>query len=1086
MTESKSLPRRICQIIRSTFFVSPTLFVLLLSTQVDPRAASQDLTRLELGQKVKRDMKSGERHIYHIELATGQFLHAIVEQYGIDVEAGLFGPDGKKVFNVDSPTATLGAEHVLVIAAQTGVHRLEIIGLGEQISGRYEAWIDAMRFPAEIDQQHVAAEQTWQEANYLRLKRDRQSVQQAISKCETARVGFQRAGNATREILILNTVGLMHWSLSEYPKALECFFQSLPIARTAGDRRGEADALHDLGLVYGTIGDQRRAVDYYEQALLIRREIGDQVGQGMTISSLGVAYNSLGDKQKALDYHQQALPLRKRSGDREGEAATLNSIGRVYQDWGEQQKAYDYFSQALAIVRTTTGHRIESLVLHNLGVLHYELGKTRRAIEFYSQAIPIWQKVGNSRGEAYTRAAMGKAYGSLGDWQQASESSAEALKLMRAIGDKFGEARQLSNVAQVQTALGQETMAFENYRQAIQQAHAVGDRVGEAAALFGMAAFERNRNRFDRAHEHIEKAIQYIEGMRADVVSRELRMSYFASVQSYYEFYIDLLMQVHEQAQDKGSAALALQISERARARNLLEILYDAKIDLRNGIDSSLLERERQAQEKLNLADLRRRQLLVTKQAGQMAEMEKEIETLKTELQNVQSQILKASPRYNEISNPEFPSLSDIQQRLLDDNTLLLEYALGESRSFLWVISKTELKSFALPSRAKIEAQSIRVYELLTARNQGVPGETPRQEQVRVAPADADFPKQAAELSRMILSPAAKLLGKNRLLIVTPGALQLIPFAALPIPEAGRIESGHQAKASQTSPFSINGQPFIPLVSNHEIIALPSASTLIALRRQVEKRQPALKTVALLADPVYEADDERFRLVSAQTTNLASTRRRSGYQSRGIGNLGETGERVRFSRLYYSGWEADEIARLFPQSKVLKASAFQAKRETVVGGALSDYRVIHFATHSRVNDQHPELSGIVLSLLDEQGREIDGFLRLHEIYGLRLQADLAVLSGCSTGLGKEIKGEGLISLTRGFMYAQVPRVIVSVWAVKDQPSAELMVRFYTHMFGKQRLSAAAALRAAQLEMLKSKQWSHPYFWAGFALQGEWR
>ena len=158
----------------------------------------------------------------------------------------------------------------------------------------------------------------------------------------------------------------------------------------------------------------------------------------------------------------------------------------------------------------------------------------------------------------------------------------------------------------------------------------------------------------------------------------------------------------------------------------------------------------------------------------------------------------------------------------------------------------------------------------------------------------------------------------------------------------------------------------------------------------------------------------------------------------------------------------------------------------VTSAEFGQYRIIHLATHGLLNSTHPELSGIVLSLVDQHGQPQDGFLRLHEIYNLKLPAELVVLSACQTALGKEVRGEGLVGLTRGFMYAGAPRVVASLWKVDDKATAELMKRFYQAMLGEQRMRPAAALRAAQVEMLKQKEWEDPYYWAAFVLQGEWK
>jgi CHAT domain-containing protein len=194
---------------------------------------------------------------------------------------------------------------------------------------------------------------------------------------------------------------------------------------------------------------------------------------------------------------------------------------------------------------------------------------------------------------------------------------------------------------------------------------------------------------------------------------------------------------------------------------------------------------------------------------------------------------------------------------------------------------------------------------------------------------------------------------------------------------------------------------------------------------------------------------------------------------------------LRIPRLPGTRREAAAITALVPTTERKQALDFEASRVTATSEELSQYRIIHFATHGLLNSQHPELSGIVLSLVDAQGKPQDGFLRLHEIYNLKLPAELVVLSACQTGLGKEIKGEGLVGLTRGFMYAGAARVMASLWKVDDRATAELMKQFYQGMV-KDGLRPAAALRAAQVAMWKQQRWQEPYYWAAFVLQGEWK
>jgi CHAT domain-containing protein len=235
--------------------------------------------------------------------------------------------------------------------------------------------------------------------------------------------------------------------------------------------------------------------------------------------------------------------------------------------------------------------------------------------------------------------------------------------------------------------------------------------------------------------------------------------------------------------------------------------------------------------------------------------------------------------------------------------------------------------------------------------------------------------------------------------------------------------------------------------------------------------------VAVFADPVFSADDLR---VGKKIDGPGSPSTREMVET-SAAEIGITS----FERLWSSRTEANTIQSLSASGDTLAALDFNANRDKVLTSRLEDYRVLHFATHSLINSSHPELSGIVLSLVDANGNPQNGFLRMNEIYSLKLRSELVVLSACETALGKDVRGEGLIGLTRGFMYAGSPRVIASLWRVPDRATSELMKRFYEGLF-RGGLRPAAALRAAQLDMRKTLRWSSPYYWAGFILQGEWQ
>jgi CHAT domain-containing protein len=663
----------------------------------------------------------------------------------------------------------------------------------------------------------------------------------------------------------------------------------------------------------------------------------------------------------------------------------------------------------------------------------------------------------------------------LGQREQALRYYNQSLELRRAVEDRAGEAITLARIGAVYDAAGEKQRALEYFSQALPLHQAVGDRDAEAATLYGLARVERDLGRLSQARDRIAAALDLVESLRAKVTGPELRAAYLASNQSAYQLSIELFMQSQQQQPMQGFAALALQTNERARARSLLEMLTEARADIRREVDPTLLERERNLQQQLNATEQARMQLMSRKHTPeQAAAAEKELRDLTTQYQDLQTQIKTSNPRYAALTQPQPLTLAEIQQQVLDTDTMLLEYAMGEERSYLWAVSQDAIMSFELSKRAEIEAAARSFYEALVAFNQ--PSRATNTNAAAKTSATSNTTEAGAALSRMLLSPVAGQLGTKRLLIVADGTLQYLPFAALPDPVVGK---------KQNQPPTTSHQP---LILDHEIISLPSASSLAALRRELAGRKPAAKALALFADPVFSADDARLQRAQAQTTAQPTTNETREFEpplTRALLEAGVADGSLRIPRLSGTRREAAAITAFLPETQRKQALDFEANRATATSEELSQYRILHFATHGLLNSQHPELSGIVLSLVDREGKPQDGFLRLHEIYNLKRPAELVVLSACQTGLGKEIKGEGLVGLTRGFMYAGAARVMASLWKVDDRATAELMKQFYQGMV-KDGLRPAAALRAAQVQMWKQQRWGEPYYWAAFVLQGEWK
>ena len=1013
----------------------------------------------------ERELKGGETHSYRVSLTAGQFLYALVEQKEIDVSLALFTPDGKEIGEVDSPNDRWGTEPVLLLADKPGNYRIEVRAPNIKVPpGRYAIRIVQLREATADDKTLTHAERLFEEAEKIGNEEKAASKRASIDKYLEAAKLFAGRGETYRQAITLRALIVRFAQLGEPRNLLKYAREALSLAQTIGDRRLEGSLETFVGGASNLLGEVKEALTHYERAVALARETGNQGTEASALNNIGFIYSEASDQQKALEYFLQALPLYKPLGNQFTEGITLSNIGNAYNRLGESEKAIDYLQQALIRFRAVGSKSPESLALSNIGVAYTRLGDNENALKYYNQARTIQQQTGNKAQEAETLDNLGVLYSRQNQLDKALEYHQQALQFQRAVGNVRREAVSLSNLGHVYTLLNRPREAVDFYNQSLSIFRSIGDLNNASTALEGRARAQQQLGDLNESQRSIEESLSLVETVRAQSGSQQHRASYLASRETAYEFLVDLLMQLHLREPAKGYDAEALQASERGRARSLTEMLNEAHVDILQGVDPGLLEKERDIRRSLNAKA--QRQIQLTTQNGRpddIAALTKEISALEDDYQQVQAAIRKASPEYAALMQPQPLGLEGIQAQL-NPNTVLLEYALGDVQSYLWVVSPESLKTYKLPAREQVEKAARQVYESLTARSVFDSLENPAQRQTRIAEADAQFRRASADLSRMILAPAAAELGTKRLIIVADGALQYVPFAALSLDRS----AGN----------------YRPLVIDHEIASLPSASSLAVQRQTLANRQPAPKGIAVIADPVFSTVDARFTSSARATMPVKTVS--TGNDTRIIEHLsGGSGGQLVIGRLPFTRQEADQILAVAPSESNLKAVDFRASRSMVTSGELGQYRYVHFATHGYVDTARAGLSAIVLSMIDEKGNAQDGFLRTHDIYNLKLPAELVVLSACETGLGKDVKGEGIEGLTRAFMYAGARRVIVSLWNVNDKATAALMQRLYTGMLRSGK-TPAAALRAAQVEMLRTRQWQSPYFWAPFVMQGEWK
>jgi CHAT domain-containing protein/tetratricopeptide (TPR) repeat protein len=1098
----------------------------------------------EPGRSTARELSTGETHAYEIRLDANQYLHALIEPQGVDAGVTLYGPDGQALVQIEC--RPYGPTPVSLIAESAGVYRLEVRSLErEQALGRYELKTAEIRQARANDEYRLNAEKACAEAEKLLREWREEASRRAIDKFKDSLPSWRALGERGEEALALKRIGDIYQPFGEYENALAFYKQSLSLSRAmkdprsegetlnelsyvylylgenrkalryctlalklsqeAGNRRGEAQALNNLGEVQNWSGNLQEALEFYNRALSLWSPLNDRRGQAQTYIYLGYTHSDLGQMKEAFSFYNRALSLWQATLNLRGQAITLTAIGRLYSRMGESQRALSFFERAMRITQSLGDPIEKGRILNGIAYIYDQLGERQKAIDHYNKALSIFRAVGYTNGEASTLYDAGRAYHSLGDNERALDSYQRALSISRAAGDRRLEFSELRELGKVYDSLGDKIKALDSYRKTlafwrsekdfraeVDTLNPIGDiyeergqpqmaldyyekalplsrqaeyPFGEASTLFNIARVERKRGNLISARARMDDALEVVESLRTKVASQDLRVSYFASVRQQYEFYIDLLMQLAREHPSDGYETAAFEVSERARARSLLETLADAHVEVRRHADPALLERERSLRAELNERAERQMRL---KDGGsseaETAALTKEMDELTFQLSEVEAQIRVGSMEATASLQTKPLGLREIQAQVVDDDALLLEYFLGEERSYLWVVAKTSIQSYRLPGRAEIEGAANRVRSLLVAP-QRIEGETFITWQERVKTSAEHYWQDASILGKMLTGPVAAQLGTKRLLIVADGALQYISFNALP------------------AAFLDDNREPVPLMLDHEITIQPSASALAAIRSETARRHSPPKTIAVFADPVFERDDSRLKGGGAEAS-IAREERRDAEVYRALRDVGVTGSGQNIPRLFASRDEAEAIMAQTPAEDRLKAIGFDASKATATSAELGQYRIIHFATHGILDSEHPELSGLVLSLYDDQGKPQDGFLRLNDIYNLDLPAEMVVLSACNTGLGKDVKGEGLVGLVRAFMYAGTTRVVASLWKVDDQATAELMTHFYRQLLEENK-SPAAALREAQIAMWRQRSWHAPYFWAAFVLQGEY-
>ena len=846
------------------------------------------------------------------------------------------------------------------------------------------------------------------------------------------------------------------YSKGNFAKAFEEFKEAS--AFLDQNREALAKTHRFLGYINGSLGNAYKAESDISRALELSKAINDKAGEGLALTLLGLLRAYTNKSHEAIELNEKALEIFRAIGDRHSQGIAFNALSQTHQTRKD-------FHNAIINAETAQGlfeglGALDSLAVNTfkLAELYQIVEKHEKALQYLNRSLALSRAAKKVRNEANLLSEIAIVYASQKRPKQAAKQHQTAQAIYKRIGDRRGQATALSRYGKFLLSIGETTQALDVLNQALSLSEEVRNTTLITDTLFNIARANQTLKHYDVSLASLERSIKLIEDLRAEVGTPDLRALYFSGVIPHYNLCRDILMQLDAERLGQGFAARAFLMSEKSRARSLLDRVRESQSRLREGAAAELLSREREVGGLiLALAnyelDLR---FDAKRDPAEREEVSRRLAQLQADYQEIQAKLRTENSKQMPLENFEIPDVKQIQQELRPSDGMLLHYALGGEQSFLWAITADSFQTYTLPPAKDLNDAATELSNLLIVRQNFDRNDDYHS---KIESADKAYGEKARALSQTLLGPVVNQLKNRRLIIVTEGALQRVPFEALPLP------NGQATGPIQSEEF---------LIKTNEIVTEPSMTTLLAIR--AEKRSPSPgKLVAIIADPVLTRNDER---VSGQEQSPGVVRTAS------LSSPQEPVLRDGPSRLIYAAEEADAIVAVAPRGTTMLAKGFDANRETAMSPRIGEYQIVHFATHGILDSENPELSGILLTRLDQNGVERNGLMALHDIYTLDLSAELTVLSACQTASGKDIKGEGVVGLTHSFMSAGSKSVVASLWKVDDQATAALMSDFYQSML-QQGMSPVAALRAAKLKMMEEKRWQAPYYWAGFVFQGDY-
>ncbi len=895
--------------------------------------------------------------------------------------------------------------------------------------------------------------------------------------------------------------GDKRYNSSDFRGAIEKWEKALAIAEEIGYKKGKVTYLGNLGIAYHSLGDYRKAIDYYEKALSIAEEIGDKQGKGNCVGNLGVAYSDLGDYRKAIDYLEKALAIAEEIGDKKGKANHLGNLGIAYKDLGDYRKAIDYLEKALAIAEEIGYKKAEGTVLGMLGLAYSGLGDNRKAIDYLEKSLAIAEEIGDKWRKGGVIGSLGNVYHDLGDYRKAIDYLEKALAIAEEIGTKENKMIGLNNLGYLYHSLGDNRKAIDYFEKALAIHKEIGvpydrpegnladaylalDRDDEAFAIYTKhnhsirlgryylkkKDFNKAKKQFDRNREEDEKAkraflmlphwiglglsneglkeyeeaynkwftkaIAFMEDQRDSLTPSE-REHYFEGKELGFPR-IEAYEGAVRCAFMLGRYDEAFYWAENTRGRLLSELLSKRHSGENYKIPAGLAKEEEDLTDKIRQNKKQQQTAFEKNNPELLKQLEAEYPPLKAKMDNLIDRLRREYPQYASIKYPQPAKLSQLN---LKKGETIIEYEVTDPYTIAFVIRDGKVvKAFKVDKTRTELASMIAKYR------------APFQEGADINSFNVNL---GADLTALLLKPALSEINRGeRLIIVSDESLSLLPFESL-------VLSMPSAK-SKDHIYAIDEYP----------ISYYQAASVLSLQRGLHISRAKEKSFFGLGDPVYGKND--LRISSLRGVKIISKETQAITDSQATKDAG-----YKFDRLVNTEKEVKEVGKLFGSSKLLIGS--DASEAKLKAEDLRTRRYVLFSTHGILGNEIPYIKqpALVLNLIGNDKE--DGFLTASEIFNMELNADIVGLSACKTGLGVQSAGEGVVGLSRAFMYAGTDTVLVSLWSVADDSTYKLMAKFFDGLKnGKDKLTA---LKEAK-NYLRNNGYDNPFYWAPFILMGE--